>query len=128
MKNIDIIFILKNKELARYDLKNSFKEELEETRNLLAYENKCEIKDIKIFYQEKNLYSIKLYRGKTFNIYGEYEYIDYKNLFSILSDCIIARNTASIKVNNKNYYIGSNDNFRYFIEEYEPKSIESLEI
>ena len=44
------------------------------------------------------LFDIKLYR-KPFSLYGEYEQLDYKNTFSILSECINNGNYASIKVN-----------------------------
>ncbi|MBQ7030815.1 MAG: hypothetical protein IJN13_00390 [Bacilli bacterium] len=63
------------------------------------------------------LFDIKLYR-KPFSLYGEYEQLDYKNTFSILSECINNGNYASIKVNKTFYHIGNNTHFRYFVEEF----------
>ena len=114
--NYDIIFVLSGKELLRYDFENSFQGEAKATRELLAYENNVSINDIKIYYQKRNKFDIKLFRG--FSIYGEYEQINYNNAFSIISDFINSNNTASIKVNNKNYHIQNNEHFRLFVEEF----------
>ena len=49
----DVVFYLNNKELTRYDLINEFYGERESTIELLAYENKCNTKDISIKIQER---------------------------------------------------------------------------
>lgn len=114
--NYDIIFVLNGKELTRYDFENSFKGEAQATCELLAYENNVNINDIKVYYQKRNKFDIKLMRG--FSIYGEYEQLDYNNAFSIISECINLKNTVLVKVNNKNYTIQNNEHFRYFVEEF----------
>lgn len=115
-KNYDIIFVLNGKELLRYDFENSFKSEAKATRELLAYENNVNINDIKVYYQKRNKFDVRLMRY--FSIYGEFEQLDYNNAFSIISECINSNNTASVKVNNKNYHIQNNEHFRLFVEEF----------
>lgn len=115
-KNYDIIFVLNGKELLRYDFENSFKSEAKATRELLAYENNVNINDIKVYYQKTNKFDVRLMRY--FSIYGEFEQLDYNNAFSIISECINSNNTASVKVNNKNYHIQNNEHFRLFVEEF----------
>ena len=50
----DVVFYLNNKELTRYDLINEFYGERESTIELLAYENKCNMEDIKIKIEGRN--------------------------------------------------------------------------
>lgn len=114
--NYDIIFILNGKELVRYDFENSYKGEAQATCEFLAYENNVNINDIKVYYQKRNKFDVKLMRK--FSIYGEFEQLDYNNAFSIISDCINSNNTATVKVNNKFYNIQNNEHFRYFVEEF----------
>lgn len=115
-KNYDIIFVLNGKELLRYDFENSFQGEAQATLELLAYENGVDVQDIKVYYQQRAKFDVTLWRD--FSIYGEYEQIDYKNAFSILSECLLLGNHATIKTNKKVYSIKTNEHFNYFIEEF----------
>lgn len=113
----DVIFTLNGKELTRYDWENSFPGEGKATRELLASENNVNVNDIKVYYQKRFYYDVKLYRNNL-NLYGEYENLDYKNLLSILSECISLNNKASVKVNGKNFFIQNNEHLRHFVEEF----------
>lgn len=119
----DIIFVLNGRELVRYDYENEFAGERTSTRESLAYENGVDINDIKIFYQNRRNFDITLFCY--FSIYGEFQQLDYKNTFYILSECIQNKNHASVKVNNKVYSIGNEDQFKLFVEEFGPIEIES---
>ena len=118
----DVIFTLNGKELTRYDWENSFPGEGKATRELLASENNVNVNDIKVYYQKRFSYDVKLYRNNL-NLYGEYENLDYKNLLSILSECISLNNKASVKVNGKNFFIQNNEHLKLFVEEFGEKII-----
>lgn len=120
--NIDIIFVLKGRELVRYDYQNEFSGERQATKEQLAHDNDVDVEDIKIFWQIDNKFNIKLFRDLT--IYGEYENLDYKNTFDILCECLNNGNSASVKVNKKNYYISKNEDLRHFVDEYGEKELE----
>ena len=115
-KNYDIIFVFNGKELTRYDFENSFNGEAKETRELLAYENGVDVSDIKVFYQQRINFNIKLWRD--FSMYGEYEKLDYANTLSILSDCLGCGNYATIKANGKIYHIEKSEHLKFFTEEF----------
>ena len=118
----DVIFTLNGKELTRYDLENSFPGEGTETRKLLAYENNVKVDDIKVFYQKRCNFNVKLYRDY-FDLYGEFENIDYKNLLSILSECISNKNKASVKVEGKDFFLQNDEHLKLFVEEFGEKQI-----
>ena len=117
----DIIFVLNGIEKVRYDLENEFKGERQATRELVAYENNVNIEDIKLFKQKRNKFNVLLFRN--FSLYGEFENLDYKNTFSIISECINNKNNVCVKVDNKIITIQNNTHFRYFIEEFGPQEI-----
>ena len=68
------------------------------------------------------IFNIKLLRRGTYNVYGEYEKIDFENARAILSDCLLAGNIAHIKVLNNIFLddrsIKNNNDLRLFIEEF----------
>lgn len=53
--NKEVVFSLKGKEILSYDLLNEFAGERDSTIELLAQENKCDAKDIKITIRKPNL-------------------------------------------------------------------------
>lgn len=125
MKNdvlYDIIFTLNGKELVRYDWENSFLGEGKATRELLASENNVKVDDIKVFHQKRYSFNVKLFRNN-FNLYGEFENIDYKNLLSILSECISNKNKVSINVEGKNFFLQNEEHLKLFVEEFGEKQI-----
>ena len=80
----DVIFTLNGKELTRYDWENSFPGEGKATRELLASENNVNVNDIKVYYQKRFSYDVKLYRNNL-NLYGEYYDFGKKTCVMILS-------------------------------------------
>ena len=68
-------------------------------------------------------FNIRLMRKHSFDIYGEYENLDFQNTRAVLIDCLEAGNTAYIKVQNNTPFLNGrsikNDyELRLFIEEF----------
>lgn len=113
----DIIFTLNGVEKLRYDYENEADGERQATCELIAFENNCNIEDIKIYKQKRITFNITLYRS--FSEYGRYEDLDYNNTFSVLKECLSVGNNATIKTSDKRIFnISNSETFRYFVEEF----------
>ena len=104
---MDIVFKINDIEKVRYDYENEFAGERQGTRELVAYENNCNIEDVKVFKQKRVLFDIKVQQNKKSL---EYNQVNYKKSLSILSECILFGYRAEIKTSdNKSFIINDID-------------------